>query len=89
MAVLIEGLSVVIRVDAINARYPGGWEAFAANAPNASVCWDGELARAGFMMPRDARAYVESLGGSVCETLAALVQRAVAVPALAAVARSA
>lgn len=61
MAVLIEGLSVVIRVDAINARYPGGWEAFASNAPNASVCWDGELARAGFMMPTDTRAYVKTL----------------------------
>lgn len=58
---LIEGLSVVIRVDAIKARYPGGWEAFAANAPNANVCWDGELARVGFMMPGDTKAYVKSL----------------------------
>lgn len=61
MAVLIEGLSVVIRVDAIKAHYPGGWEAFAANAPNATFCWDGELARVGFMAPWDTKTYVESL----------------------------
>ncbi|MDE0372206.1 MAG: hypothetical protein OXI73_06650 [Rhodospirillales bacterium] len=61
MAVLIEGLSVVIRVDAIKARYPGGLEAFKANAPNASCGQDGELARVGFMAPWDAKAFVESL----------------------------
>ena len=61
MAVLIEGLSVVIIVDAIKAQYPGGWEAFCANAPNATFCWDGELARVGFMAPWDTKAFVESL----------------------------
>ncbi len=61
MAVLIEGLSVVIRIDAIKARYPGGWEAFAANAPKANCCWNGELARVGFMAPWDTKAFVQSL----------------------------
>ena len=51
MAVIIEGLSVVISVDTIEARYPGGLEAFEANAPNANCCQDGELARVGFMAP--------------------------------------
>ena len=61
MAVLVEGISVVICVDSIKARYPGGWEAFAANAPNATLCWDGELARVGFMSPGDTKAFVEAL----------------------------
>ena len=61
MAVLIEGLSVVIRVKAINARYPGGWKAFKANVPNANCCWDGELARVGFMAPWDTKAFLASL----------------------------
>ncbi|MDE0004428.1 MAG: hypothetical protein OXQ29_17200 [Rhodospirillaceae bacterium] len=61
MAVLIEGISVVIRVDAIKSRYPGGWEAFKANAPNATCCSDRELVRVGFMAPRDARDFVKSL----------------------------
>lgn len=61
MAVLTEGISVVVRVDAIQARYLGGWEAFAANAPNATLCWDGELARVGFMAPQDTQAFVETL----------------------------
>lgn len=61
MAVLIEGLSVVILADAIKVRYPGGWEAFAADTPNATLCWDGELARVGFMTPWDTKAFVESL----------------------------
>ena len=61
MAVLIEGLSVVIRVDAIESQYPGGWEAFKANAPNATFCSDREVVRVGFMAPWDTRAFVESL----------------------------
>jgi len=61
MPVLIEGLSVAICVDAIKARYPGGWEAFKANAPNADCCRDGELACVGFMWPSDTKAFLESL----------------------------
>ena len=61
MAVLTEGISVVVRIDSIQARYPGGWESFAANAPNATLCWDGELARVGFMAPQDTQAFVETL----------------------------
>lgn len=62
MAVLIEGVSVVVRAEAIRAKHAGGPEAFGAGAPTpATLCADGELARAGFATPDDARAYVESL----------------------------
>ncbi len=61
MAVPMEGISVAIRVDAIQARYTGGWKAFAANAPSATLCRDGELAPGGFMAPQDTQALVETL----------------------------
>ena len=34
MAVLIEAISVVIKAEVIEKRYPGGWSAFAASPPN-------------------------------------------------------
>lgn len=61
MAVLVEAISVVIRVDAIEARLVGGWEALEAAIPNATACGDGELVRVGFMAPADAEAFVRAL----------------------------
>jgi len=61
MAVLIEGLCVVVNVNAIATKHAGGAKAFAAEVPNASLCADEELARVGFMTPDDARGYVEHL----------------------------
>ena len=61
MAVVIEGFSVIIRRDAIQARFPGGWEAFSRQAPNATLCSDGQVVRVAFMHPRDIEAYVTSL----------------------------
>ena len=61
MAVLIEAISVVLRVEAIHRRYPGGWQAFSEVIPNNTLCSDNELARAGFMTPDDARAFTERL----------------------------
>jgi hypothetical protein len=61
VAVLIEGLSVVIRYPSIAAAHQGGARAFALEVPNRSWCEDGELARVGFMTPEDVRAYVEHL----------------------------
>jgi hypothetical protein len=49
MAVLIEGLSVVVRCASIEAKHPGGHTAFACEVPNGTLCADGELARVGFM----------------------------------------
>lgn len=61
MAILVEGISVIIKADAIINRYPGGWEAFESDPPNATLCADGELIRVGFMVPDDVKAFVDSL----------------------------
>jgi hypothetical protein len=61
MSVLIEALSVVVRCDAIVARFPGGVEGFTSVVPNETLCADGELARVGFMTPQDTKAFVERL----------------------------
>ena len=61
MAVLVEAISVLIRADAIAARYPGGWETFAKAAPNKTMCADGELARIGFMTPNNVAAFIAQL----------------------------
>jgi len=61
MAVLVEGISVIIKAGAIVERYPGGWGAFEANPANATLCADGELIRLGFMVPDDVKAFVDQL----------------------------
>ena len=61
MAVLVEAISVIVRRSAVDAKFPGGWPAFAAAAPNLTFCADGEIARVGFMSPADVEGYVRSL----------------------------
>ena len=67
MAVLVEAISVAVRLDAIDARFVGGWAAFLASVPNRTLCADADLARVGFMAPEDVLAYVTELeaGGLV------------------------
>ena len=57
MAVLIEGISVLVRVQTLADRHAGGWERFVAEVPNKTLCADAELARVGFLMPDEARDY--------------------------------
>ncbi|KIX11525.1 hypothetical protein [Dethiosulfatarculus sandiegensis] len=61
MAVLIEGISVVIKVESIFSKYPGGWGQFKQEVPNKTLCSDNELARVGFMAPDDVRHYCNFL----------------------------
>lgn len=61
MAVLIEGLSVVIRCDAVVKSYEGGIEAFVSSVPNSSLCADGYLACVRFLSPVDVGSYIETL----------------------------
>jgi len=61
MAVLVEAISVIIRLEAIQQKYPGGWQAFARDVPNMTLCTDDVLARVGFMSPLDVKEYVEGL----------------------------
>ena len=63
MAVLIEVISVVIRADRLLDVYPGGWDAFKNDVPNATMCADNELVRVGFMTPQDVEGYIEKLYG--------------------------
>lgn len=61
MAVLCEGISVIVRRDSIDEYFAGGWEAFEALVPNATLCTDGELARVGFMEPGGVEHFVSDL----------------------------
>ncbi len=54
MAVLVEALSIVVKLSSIELKYEGGWEAFKDAVPNTTLCWDDELTRVGFMVPSDA-----------------------------------
>ena len=61
MSVLIEAISVIVRNQTIDSRYPGGVTGYAADCPNHTFCSDGRLARVGFLSPRDVRFFVEML----------------------------
>lgn len=61
MAVLIEAISVVVRVASIHDEFAGGWSAFEELIPNATLCCDNEIARVGFMMPEDAESFIHKL----------------------------
>lgn len=61
MAVLVEAISVVVRRDAIDDRYSGGWREFLNCIPNCTFCADEELARVGFMSPSDVESFVKHL----------------------------
>lgn len=63
MAILIEGISVVVRCRAIVRGYAGGQSAFAADVPNDTLRADGELAAVTFLTPADVKAYVERIEG--------------------------
>ena len=61
MAVLVEANSVIVRVEAINDRYSGGWPAFDDGVPNNTLCSDGKLARVEFMDPRNSASFIAGL----------------------------
>ena len=61
MAVLAEGISVVVRFDSIARLMDDDWSKFVAIVPNQTLCCDNELARVGFMAPTDVEAFVRTL----------------------------
>jgi len=63
MAVLVEGISVIVRRDSIARCLPGEWTEFEKLVPNATLCTDDELARVGFMHPRDVESFVTLIEG--------------------------
>ena len=60
MPVLVEAISVIIKVEAIQSKFPGGWNGFENVVPNQTLCSDGEIARVGFMDPADAESFIEA-----------------------------
>lgn len=61
MAILVEGISVITKVQEIHKRVPGGWEGFKRLIPNNTLCSDNEIARVGFMTPDDVQAFIAEL----------------------------
>ena len=51
MSVLIEAISVVIQLEAVERFYPGGLEGLIESPPNGTLCHDDQLVRVGFMTP--------------------------------------
>jgi hypothetical protein len=49
MTVLVEGVSVIIKLEAINRVIPDGWEGFRQYMPNFTLCKDDKLARFSFL----------------------------------------
>jgi hypothetical protein len=61
MAVLIEALSVVVRLETIIDKYPGGVDQYIVDCPNNTLCLDDDLVRVGFMTGHDAFDFIGSL----------------------------
>ena len=61
MAVLVEGISVIVRRDRIASVYPDGWPGYLEDVPNSTLCYDDEVARVGFLGPEDVRGYIRLL----------------------------
>ena len=61
MAVLVEATSVIVRIDILEEKYPGGFEDYKRDCPNSTFCADEYLTRVGFMNPRDVKIFVDQL----------------------------
>jgi hypothetical protein len=61
MCVLVEGISVIVRISTIEEKYPRGLEGYYLFRPNATFCADDHLVRVGFMMPDDVGIFVGHL----------------------------
>lgn len=61
MAVLVEGISVIVLRSRLESLYPGGYAGFVADCPNGTLCADSRIARVGFMTPADVQRWVDRL----------------------------
>lgn len=61
LAVIIEGISIVVQCRSVVESYAGGLTSFIADLPNSSFCADGELAVVSFMTPSAALDYADKL----------------------------
>ena len=61
MTVLVEGVSVIIKLEAINRIIPDGWEGFRQYVPNFSWCKDDKLVSLGFLDGDEAKEFANKL----------------------------
>ena len=61
MAVLVEGISVLIRKDSIQNKMTGGDARFKLLIPNSTFCEDDQLARVGFLSPAEVESFIDEL----------------------------
>jgi hypothetical protein len=61
MAVLVECQTVVVRVETLREKYPGGPEAYCRACPNQTLRSDGRLVAIGFMTDMDVEVWVARL----------------------------
>jgi hypothetical protein len=61
MAVLVEAISVLVRLETIAEKYPGGVDQYAQDCPNGTFCMDEDITRVGFMDPDDVVAFIANL----------------------------
>lgn len=59
MAVLVEAISVIVKVSKIYEYC--GWLPFREIVPNNTLCCDNEIARVGFMSPNDVEQFIDEL----------------------------
>jgi hypothetical protein len=61
MAVLVEGISVLVRKDSIASKMTGGNARFRLLIPNSTFCEDDQLARVGFLIPAEVESFIDEL----------------------------
>jgi hypothetical protein len=64
MPVIVEGISVVTRAQAIASKLRQGLKEFLSLVTNQTYCNDDELVRVGFMTPMDTESFVRGLTGA-------------------------
>jgi len=61
MAVLVEGISVIILAESLIEKFTDDWEGFKAIVPNQTLCADQEIVRVGFQVPDDVESFIKEL----------------------------
>lgn len=61
MTVLVEGISVIIKLEAINRVIPDGFEGFRQHVPNFAWCKDDNLVRLAFLSEEEAKEFTDKL----------------------------
>jgi hypothetical protein len=69
VAVLVEAISVIVRIDSVLKLVPDGWDGYERLVSNSTLCADEEIARVGFMSPVDVESYIKKLCGLGLEFL--------------------